>query len=415
MYGSASLATGSDPSHTYPVDGYFFNQNFDDINITSDVALVHLATAPASATYAALNSDDATPATGSDVDVAGWGATNYDPSDPDYQTTNPGYPHDLREATIQTMSNAACEGYYPSYTIVDTELCAADFTNDRDACFGDSGGPLVYGSTLVGIVSWGDGCAVDGAPGVYTRVSSFKPWVDDHMAKSLVADRQWIDFYPAYVGTSYSQGVTLTNFGSQPVALGTPAIDPGFSISDTTCGSSLAGGASCTVTVTYAPTAPAPVDGDFGYLTVPSSDNPDGDIVVEVDGWAENAPANTNNTPPVTTPISDPIATVSTKQSGKGKLRKGKLRAKFTVVFKPASNIFSQSACDVPVSLKVKAPKARAVRASTIAKRDTLGCVATFTLKLPKSAKKHKLTTTVVIGASTTHGEKSVIGSLKLR
>ena len=46
---------------------------------------------------------------------------------------------------------------------------------------GDSGGPLVTadgaGAALVGITSWGDGCARPGTYGVYTRVSEFLPWV----------------------------------------------------------------------------------------------------------------------------------------------------------------------------------------------------------------------------------------------
>ena len=42
-----------------------------------------------------------------------------------------------------------------------------DFTTD-DTCQGDSGGPLVtQDDTLIGVVSWGNGCAA-GDPGAYT-------------------------------------------------------------------------------------------------------------------------------------------------------------------------------------------------------------------------------------------------------
>ena len=39
---------------------------------------------------------------------------------------------------------------------------------------GDSGGPLIdkLNNVLVGVVSWGDGCAVKGYPGVYSRISA---------------------------------------------------------------------------------------------------------------------------------------------------------------------------------------------------------------------------------------------------
>ena len=57
----------------------------------------------------------------------------------------------------------------------------------QDACQGDSGGPLVKKDgdthTLIGIVSWGIGCATH--PGVYSRVSAGLEWM-----KSIVCD-EW--------------------------------------------------------------------------------------------------------------------------------------------------------------------------------------------------------------------------------
>jgi trypsin len=48
----------------------------------------------------------------------------------------------------------------------------------QDACKRDSGGPLVakFGTrlVLVGLVSWGQGCAEAKYPGVYTRYNTVK-------------------------------------------------------------------------------------------------------------------------------------------------------------------------------------------------------------------------------------------------
>ena len=47
---------------------------------------------------------------------------------------------------------------------------------------GDSGGPLVADGKQIGIVSFGEPCAV-GTPDVFTRVSSYTKWIKKQMDK----------------------------------------------------------------------------------------------------------------------------------------------------------------------------------------------------------------------------------------
>lgn len=53
-------------------------------------------------------------------------------------------------------------------------------------CLGDSGGPLQYESSsgsieIIGITSWGRGCARPNLPGIYTNVVNYLDWIDSNM------------------------------------------------------------------------------------------------------------------------------------------------------------------------------------------------------------------------------------------
>uniref|UniRef100_A0AAY4EWR1 Coagulation factor VII n=1 Tax=Denticeps clupeoides TaxID=299321 RepID=A0AAY4EWR1_9TELE len=69
-------------------------------------------------------------------------------------------------------------------------FCAGYIEGTEDSCKGDSGGPLVtryrHTTFLLGIVSWGKGCAKPGNYGIYTRVSNYIPWVHQHTNEKAI-------------------------------------------------------------------------------------------------------------------------------------------------------------------------------------------------------------------------------------
>jgi secreted trypsin-like serine protease len=65
--------------------------------------------------------------------------------------------------------------------ITNQMFCAGEREGGKDSCQGDSGGPLVSGNVnneqLIGVVSWGEGCARRLKYGIYTKVSVIGGWL----------------------------------------------------------------------------------------------------------------------------------------------------------------------------------------------------------------------------------------------
>lgn len=106
--------------------------------------------------------------------VSGWGATTYGAHM---------LPSKLMNVNVNIVGREVCSSSAYGYgtEITSTMLCAAAI--GKDACQGDSGGPLVSGGKLVGVVSWGYGCANPNYPGIYSDVSVLYPWIIEAAAK----------------------------------------------------------------------------------------------------------------------------------------------------------------------------------------------------------------------------------------
>uniref|UniRef100_A0A8C0MRN2 Transmembrane protease serine 5 n=1 Tax=Canis lupus familiaris TaxID=9615 RepID=A0A8C0MRN2_CANLF len=118
---------------------------------------------------------------GSHCWVSGWGHT--DPSHTHNSDT-------LQDTMVPLLNAQLCNSSCMySGALTPRMLCAGYMDGRADACQGDSGGPLVCpdGDTwhLVGVVSWGRGCAEPNHPGVYAKVAEFLDWIHDTARGSL--------------------------------------------------------------------------------------------------------------------------------------------------------------------------------------------------------------------------------------
>lgn len=90
----------------------------------------------------------------------------------------------LLAAHLKIVSQSSCSRAYQKIARISSGMiCAYATLPSRDACQGDSGGPLVANGYLIGIVSWGEGCANASYPGVYTRVSEYDDWISDKIER----------------------------------------------------------------------------------------------------------------------------------------------------------------------------------------------------------------------------------------
>lgn len=88
----------------------------------------------------------------------------------------------MQVAQIPLLARDKCA--HPSVygkLLAKSAFCAGFLRGGIDSCQGDSGGPYACEMegkfVLMGIISWGDGCAEKNKPGIYTKVTAYLDWI----------------------------------------------------------------------------------------------------------------------------------------------------------------------------------------------------------------------------------------------
>jgi len=118
-------------------------------------------------------------AVGTVAQVSGWGATSEGGASS----------RDLQKLDIKVVSRGDCNDANSYNGIITTRmLCAGVREGGKDSCQGDSGGPLTAAvgpngqRRLIGVVSWGLGCAQPNKYGVYGRLVAVRGWISEMVA-----------------------------------------------------------------------------------------------------------------------------------------------------------------------------------------------------------------------------------------
>lgn len=187
-----------------PIDAVVHHDYQAEQSYRNDIALLRLSREPRIGPMASGGAQPARlpqrggprPGPRDDLTVTGWGFS---------EISDVSGPRSNRSGKVQRNSEVLGYGTFQRWdpgtcvnnpvvkakrwTIYPGQFCAGSPAG-QDACRGDSGGPMVWkrpdGAVLVGLVSYGKGCGVEGAPGIYTDVQYYvdNGWIERAKARA---------------------------------------------------------------------------------------------------------------------------------------------------------------------------------------------------------------------------------------
>lgn len=230
--------TSPDPDSVYSADWLAIHPDYNPSTFYSDIAILHIEGSGASQAPIELASSALLQSKTPGVDqftVIGWGLTDYVfDSDAGINVGSGSASPSLQQTELYYRSDSQCSTQYSSTFGLksdywDKAVCAGfeSQSNVQDACQGDSGGPLFVDDNgtdkLIGLVSWGIGCANQESPGVYAEVPAFLSWIDERQNGLTVAGFNKIGFLG--LGRTKRENYELINFSDSDVVINEAEMD----------------------------------------------------------------------------------------------------------------------------------------------------------------------------------------------
>lgn len=113
--------------------------------------------------------DEALPAEGSDVSVAGWG-----------RTTEGSNSYKIREMALQVATAAECQEAYSDPA--GDSFCLSHELK-QGTCHGDGGSGAVFNDKLIGLTNFVVGACGSRYPNVFVKLAPFSEWIQEQIAE----------------------------------------------------------------------------------------------------------------------------------------------------------------------------------------------------------------------------------------
>ncbi|NWT76824.1 ACRO protein, partial [Prunella himalayana] len=185
VVGATDLAQPGSRAEVFRIKKLLKHRHYEPVTAKNNIALVELDKPVQCSDYIQLGCVPRSSLRVSELKtcyIAGWRSTAESASSPHLV---------LQEAKVRLIDVQLCNSsrWYGG-AVHPQELCAGYPRGGIDTCQGDIGGPLVCKDNvkdkfwLVGLSSWGKGCARARRPGIFTSTQRFRSWIRRHAGPS---------------------------------------------------------------------------------------------------------------------------------------------------------------------------------------------------------------------------------------